>query len=281
ELHIGGVGLALGYLNRPELTAEKFILNPFSDDKSQRLYKTGDYARYLPDGNIEFLGRIDHQVKIRGYRLELGEIETTLNQHPGVKQTVAIAREDVPGDKRLVAYVVLKSEPITNINELREFLLDKLPEYKIPSAFVVLETIPLTPNGKIDRKALPQLTSLRPKIKVDFMMPQNETEKTISKIWQKALQLEQVGIDDNFFELGGHSLILIEIHKQLEEIFGKQISIVELFQFPTIKSLARRLTQKPSIEAAEKKEKLAKLSSDRSYAMRKQRERRLKYRQNS
>ena len=155
ELHIGGAGLARGYLNRPELTAEKFIPDPFSNEPGARLYQTGDLARYLPDGNIEFLGRLDHQVKIRGFRIELGEIETALNTYPAVREAVVVAREDNPGDKRLVAYVVLGQEQALTISDLRGFLKQKLPDYMVPSAFVALDALPLTPNGKVDRRALP------------------------------------------------------------------------------------------------------------------------------
>ncbi|MGH7830815.1 MAG: amino acid adenylation domain-containing protein, partial [Candidatus Binatia bacterium] len=183
EIHIGGAGLARGYLNRPDLTAEKFIPNPFSTEPGARLYKTGDRARYLPDGNIEFLGRIDSQVKVRGFRIELGEIETLLADHPGARQSVAIVREDEPGQKRLVAYLVAKREFALTTSDLRGYLKDKLPEYMIPSAFVMLDALPLTPNGKVDRKALPAPDHSRPEQENPFVPPSTAAEKTIAEIW--------------------------------------------------------------------------------------------------
>jgi amino acid adenylation domain-containing protein len=188
ELHIGGVGLARGYLNRPELTAEKFIPNPFSEEPGARLYKTGDLVRYLPDGNLEFLGRIDHQVKIRGFRIELGEIETVLGQHPSVRDVVVLAREDSPGEKRLVAYLVVEEEPGPTTAELRSFLKEKLPDYMVPSAFVVLEAFPLTPNGKVDRKALPK-PDVEKFTEKHYVGPETELERAITAIWQQVLKL--------------------------------------------------------------------------------------------
>lgn len=171
ELYIGGAGLARGYLNRPEITAEKFVPNPFSDEPGARLYKTGDLARYLSDGNIEFLGRVDHQVKIRGFRIELGEIEAVLGHHPAVREAVVVATEDLPGEKRLVAYVVAEQEPPPTIGELRRFLRETLPEYMVPAVFVLLEALPLMTNGKIDRRALPTLDRARPELEKVFVAP--------------------------------------------------------------------------------------------------------------
>lgn len=243
ELHIGGAGLARGYLNRPELTEDKFIPNPFSHQKGARLYKTGDLARYLSDRSIECLGRIDFQVKMRGFRIELGEIEAVLSQDPGVLQTVVIAREDVPGDQRLVAYVVTNQELAPTTTDLRRVLKEKLPDYMVPSAFVMLEALPLTPNGKVDRRALPSPQSLRPEMVANYEMPQTETEVLIAIIWQEILQLEKLGIHDNFFDLGGHSLLMVQIHHKLQKIFSQELSMVEIFKYPTIHSLAKRLTQ--------------------------------------
>ena len=206
ELHIGGVGLARGYLNQPALTAEKFIPNPFSNKPGTRLYKTGDLARYLPDGNIEFLGRLDHQVKVRGFRIELGEIEAVLNQHSAVQENVVLVQEGDSVDKNLVAYVVLHKGYSPTINDLRDFLKQRLPEYMTPRFFEFLDVLPLTPNGKVDRRALPAPGSNRPELKEKFVEPQTPTEDVLAAIWADVLGVDRIGICDNFFELGGHSL---------------------------------------------------------------------------
>ncbi|MBW4500872.1 MAG: amino acid adenylation domain-containing protein [Scytonema hyalinum WJT4-NPBG1] len=237
ELHIGGVGLARGYLNQPELTQEKFISSPFESGKY--FYKTGDLARYRSDGNIEYLGRIDYQVKIRGFRIELGEIEAVLRQHPTVRETVVVAREDIPKNQRLVAYVVPHSEMTFSVHELRNFLKEKLPDYMVPSAFVQLTKLPLTPNGKIDRSALPVPDEQRPDLKEAYEAPNSEVERAIAKIWLEILHLEKVGVNDNFFDLGGNSLLMVLVNHKLREILHCDISIVEMFQNPTIKFLAK------------------------------------------
>ncbi|WP_017653093.1 non-ribosomal peptide synthetase [Fortiea contorta] len=237
ELHIGGVGLARGYWCRTELTNEKFISSPFAPEK--RLYKTGDLARYRVDGSIEFLGRIDYQVKVRGFRIELGEIETVIAQYPHVRETVVTADEN-----RLIAYVVPTA--IFTVSELRHFVKEKLPEYMLPAVFVMLEALPLTPNGKVDRTALPAPDNLRPELATNYQAPQSEVEKTIAKVWKQVLQLEKVGIYDNFFDIGGHSLLVVQVNNQLREILQRDLSIVEIFQNPTIKSLAEYLSQKSS-----------------------------------
>ena len=237
ELYIGGAGLARGYLNRPELTAQSFIPDPFSDEPGERLYKTGDLARYLPDGNIEFLGRIDCQVKIRGFRIELGEIETVLGQHPDVRETVVLAREDTPGDKRLVAYVVPRDEQVPTATELRRFLKQKLPDYMIPSAFVLLEVLPLTPNGKVDRRTLPAPNSVRPEMEAAFVAPRTSVEEVLAEIWAEVLGLEQVGIYDNFFELGGNSLLSVQIVSKVRQA-GIQLAPKDFIQYQTIAELA-------------------------------------------
>ncbi|NEO35901.1 MAG: amino acid adenylation domain-containing protein [Moorea sp. SIOASIH] len=239
ELYIGGDGLARGYLNRPELTSEKFIPNPFCNSKSQRLYKTGDLARYLRDGNIEFLGRIDNQVKIRGFRIELGEIEAVLSSHPHIQQTVVIAREDIPGNKRLVAYIVSQSESLST-NQLREFLKQKLPEYMVPSAFVTLDTLPLTQNGKVDRKSLPAPDGVVTSVE-EYVAPRTPTEEIIANIFAKVLGLQDVGIHDNFFELGGHSLLAVRLMSQIKQQFQINLPLATLFQSPTIEQLASLL----------------------------------------
>jgi amino acid adenylation domain-containing protein len=243
ELHIGGAGLARGYLNRPELTAEKFIADPFSEEPGARLYKTGDLARYLPDGNIEILGRMDYQVKIRGFRIELGEIEAALRGHRAIREAVVSGREDTPGDKRLVAYLVADKQSLSSISELRSFLANKLPEYMVPSAFVVLDGFPQTPNGKVDRRALPAPSSLRPDLEAGYVAPQTEAERIIATVWQEMLHLERVGIHDNFFDLGGHSLLMVQVHSKLRQAFDRNISMVEMFQYPTIDSLGKHLSR--------------------------------------
>ncbi|WP_445305063.1 amino acid adenylation domain-containing protein [Microcoleus sp. Pol12B4] len=237
ELHIGGAGLARGYLNRPELTAQKFIPNPFSNSPDARLYKTGDRARYLPDGNIEYLGRIDSQVKMRGYRIELGEIEETLRQHCAVRDAAAIARDDGSGNKRLVAYLVLNQDKLPSISNLRGYLQQKLPEYMVPAAFVMLESLPLTPNGKVDRKALPAPDRDRPELEEALAAPSTAIEKILAEIWAQVLGLEQVGIDDNFFELGGDSILSIQVISKANQA-GLRLTPKQLFQHQTIAQLA-------------------------------------------
>jgi len=240
ELHIGGVGLAQGYLNRSELTQEKFIPNPFNNSKfkiqNSKLYKTGDLARYLPDGNIEYLGRIDHQVKIRGLRIESGEIEAVLNQHPDVQASCVILREDTPGDKRLIAYVVIYSQQIPTTSHLRQYLLNHLPLYMMPQAFVILESLPLTPNGKIDRSALPA-PDLHSEQK-DYVAPRTPTEEMVAQIWAQVLKVEQVGIDDNFFELGGHSLLATQVISRLQQALQISLPLRSLFESPTVAQLS-------------------------------------------
>ncbi len=238
ELCIGGVGLARDYLNLPDLTAEKFIPNPFSDEHGMRLYKTGDLARYLPDGNIELLGRVDYQVKIRGFRIELGEIENLLSQQPAVREAVVVAREDVPGEKRLVGYVVPSQEPAPLTSELRAFLQQKLPDYMVPSAFVLLQSLPLTPNGKIDRQALPVPDQSRTKLESSFVAPRNQVEELVAGIWAQVLKLEQVGIQDNFFELGGHSLLATQVISRVGRTFQVEPPLRSFFETPTVAGLA-------------------------------------------
>jgi amino acid adenylation domain-containing protein len=243
ELHIGGAGLARGYLNRPEVTAKRFISNPFSEEPGTRLFKTGDLARYLPDGSIEFLGRLDHQVKIHGFRIELGEIEAVLRQHPGVRETVALAREDMPGDKRLVAYIVPNQEPPPTASELRSFLKAKLPDYMVPLAFLFLEAFPLTPNGKVDRQALPAPGQAHSEPEGSFVAPRDTLECELAKIWEKILGIQPIGVEDNFFELGGHSLLAARLFAQIEKAFGKHLPLATLFQAPTVEQLASIIRQ--------------------------------------
>jgi amino acid adenylation domain-containing protein len=243
ELYIGGVGVTRGYLNRPELTADRFILNPFSNDSGSRLYKTGDLVRYLPDGNIEYLGRIDHQVKIRGFRIELGEIEAVLRQHRAVQDAVVIGQEYDLNDKRLVAYVVPSQEQVLSTTELRQYLKQKLPDHMVPSAFVPLEALPLTPNDKVDRRALPMPDGTK-SVEETFASPLTTFEEVLAGIWSEVLRLNSVGIHDNFFELGGHSLLAVRLLAQIEKTFGKNLPLATIFQSPTIQQLANILRQK-------------------------------------
>ncbi len=250
ELYIGGDGLARGYLNRPDLNLERFIPNPFT--ASGKLYKTGDLARYLPDGNIECLGRIDNQVKVRGFRIELGEIETVISQHPIVREVRVIDREDRPGDKRLVGYVILQSQEYPTDSgsivgrELQTFLRSKLPDYMIPSAFVMIDALPLTPNGKVDRQALPVPEYNRQESEDIFVAPRNELELQLTKIWERVLGVQSIGIRDNFFELGGHSLLAVKIFNEIEKTLNKNILLSTLFHAQTIEDLAEVFEHKES-----------------------------------
>ena len=240
ELYLGGTSLALGYLNRPQLTSEKFIPNPFSNSPGERLYKTGDLARYLGDRNIEFLGRIDNQIKLRGFRIELGEIETALNSHPQIKQAVVIAQEEIPGAKRLIAYLVTSGETVTS-NQLRGFLQQKLPEYMIPTEIVILERLPLTVNGKLDHKALPQ-PAIAIRRESEYLAPRTPEEAIIAQIFSQVLAVPQVGINDNFFDLGGHSLMAVRVMFEFEQQFQKTLPLATLFQNPTVEHLANFLS---------------------------------------
>jgi thioesterase domain-containing protein/acyl carrier protein len=229
--------LARGYLDRPELTAEKFIRNPFSNDPNARLYKTGDLARFLPSGDIEYLGRLDYQVKIRGFRIEPGEIEVVISRYPGIRQVVVVAREDTPGDKRLVAYVVPVQIGQFEITGLQEFLKNQLPDYMVP-AIIVLQAMPLSANGKVDRKAL-----LAPSVENqleshDFIAARNEIEKVLANIWSELLAIQKIGVKDNFFELGGHSLLAIRLVSRIEQSFGKELSLASLLEAQTIEQQA-------------------------------------------
>jgi amino acid adenylation domain-containing protein len=247
ELYIGGDGLACGYLDRDELTSEKFVANPFAP--GGRLYRTGDLVRYLPDGNLEFLGRIDTQVKIRGFRIELGEIDAILAQHPAVREVRTIDREDRPGDKRLVAYIVSDRVADAAEPDFRSFLRSKLPDYLIPAAFVTIASLPLTANGKVDRRALPVPESDRQAAVAKFVAPQTEVELQLTKIWERILGIQPIGVKDNFFELGGHSLMAVKLFNEIEKSFGKVILLTTLFHAQTIEELARILApNKPDCE---------------------------------
>ncbi|HEX6292478.1 MAG TPA: amino acid adenylation domain-containing protein [Herpetosiphonaceae bacterium] len=266
ELYLGGPGIARGYLDRPDLTAECFVPDPFADQPGGRLYKTGDLARYRPDGQIVFVGRHDEQLKVRGFRVEPGEIEAALRSHPAVREAIVLAGEDTPEQTRLVAYVVPSAAqaggvgvpPTTSTpspasageggrggeglnSELRAYLKERLPDYMVPSAFVFLDALPLSPNGKIDRRALSALSSAQPS-HVPRVAPQTELEHTIAAIWQELLQAEAVGREDNFFEIGGHSLLMVQVQHKLSAALGRDIAMVDLFRYPTISALARFLS---------------------------------------
>ncbi len=240
ELHIGGIGITRGYINSPDLTAERFIPDPLSSEFGARLYKTGDLARYMPDGTIEFLGRIDHQVKIRGFRVELEEIEVVLTQHPAVEQTLVVARKDIGG---LVAYIVTKKNRVATVEDLRHFLKHDLPEYMVPSDFILLEAFPLTPNRKVDRRALP--APGRSTIERDnlFIAPSNPIEQRIADIWAEILKLECLGVHDNFFDLGGHSLLATRVISRIRQEFETDLPLRKLFENPTVADLAVQITE--------------------------------------
>lgn len=248
EIYIGGAGVARGYLHRPDLTAERFVPDPFNSDTDARLYRTGDLARWRTDGNLEFLGRIDHQIKIRGYRVELGEVEIALAQHPAVRECVVIAREGTTDEKRLVAYVVQGSDNAAGSAEFRRFLQTKLPDYMVPSAFVPLERLPLTPNGKVDRKQLPVPDKSRPELAENFVVPGTPAEKTIAGVWREVLGLNQIGIRDNFFELGGTSLMMVQMHQRLASVLPQKVRVTALFQYSTIAGLAQYLGEGAGME---------------------------------
>ena len=245
DLYIGGDGVVRGYWQRPELTAEKFLSDPFRPEN--RMYRTGDIARFLPDGNLEFLGRADFQLKLRGFRIEIGEIEAALENQAGVGQAVVVATEfksrvqTQTEDKRLVAYVIPKSGTKLEGAALRAALAATLPEYMVPSNFVFLDSFPLTANGKIDRNALPHPSTLENETSAASELPRNELEGAIAQAWKDALGVDSVGLNENFFDLGAHSLLVAEVHMQLQQLLGRELSLVDLFQFPTVTALANHL----------------------------------------
>ena len=243
ELFIGGDGVAAGYHNRPELSAERFIGDPFSTEPGRLLYRTGDRARYLPDGNIAFLGRADDQVKIRGHRIEPGEIEAVLQQYPGVREAVVVAREDQPGDQRLVGYVASAPNEELSPSELRGYLKAKLPKEMVPAAFVMLHALPRTPNGKLNRRALPAPDQVRLEVERTFVAPRNAVETDACQNVGKDPGVRPIGVTDNFFELGGHSLLAVSLFAQIEKEFGRNFPLATLFQGPTIEALAKILQQ--------------------------------------
>jgi amino acid adenylation domain-containing protein len=241
EIYVGGAGVARGYVNRPGLTAEKFIPDPFGVEPGARVYRTGDRARRLLDGNVEFLGRDDHQVKIRGFRVELQAVETALREHPSVRQAAALVGEDASGAKQLVAYVVPEGGGAFGVADLRRQLKQLLPNHMIPSSFVLLDELPLTPNGKLDRSALQGKQASAARSEDGYVAPRSAAERAIRAVWQDVLQLERVGIHDNFFDVGGHSFLMLQAQSKLQAAFGRNISIVEMLEHPTIGSLAEHL----------------------------------------
>jgi thioesterase domain-containing protein len=238
EIYIGGCGLARGYVNNPQLTAERIIPNPFAGNPCERIYRTGDLARYREDGNIEFLGRVDHQVKVRGFRVELGEIEAVLRGYPGVRDCVVTLRELQPGDERLIAYVIPKENSELAPSKLREFLRNAVPDYMLPSAFVPLEALPLSPNGKVDRRVLPAPNVARPQSDIGYVAPRTLTEQRVARIWSELLGVEKVGVHDSFFELGGESLLAVRLTNRLEREFAKDVRVTTLFRHATVEELA-------------------------------------------
>ena len=244
ELLIGGKGVTRGYLNRPDLTSERFIPNPFSDDPLDRLYRTGDSVRYRTDGKLEFLGRIDFQVKIRGYRIELGEIETILGRHETIREVAIVVREDIPGDKRIVAYFIAQPGQQPTTASLRTHLRAQLPEYMVPANFVQLQAFPLTPNKKVDRKAFPApLLAQKVAISVPAIIPQQTTEQSLIEIWQKVLQITEVDPSENFFNLGGNSLVAVTLIGEIRSILNVELPLISLFQSPTILGLVKEIDQ--------------------------------------
>jgi len=269
QLHIGGPGVARGYLNRPDLTSEKFIANPFSDDPGARLYQTGDVVRYQADGNMEFLGRVDNQIKIRGFRVELEEIEQALRSHDDVDDCVVVLRED--DDKRLVAYVVWVPGSRAITSELRNFLKSKLPSYMVPAAFEVIDVLPLMPNGKTDRRALPEPHPTRPEADESFVPPRTPLETLLADAWRDVLKIDQIGIHENFFDLGGHSLLAARVVSKVRSVLDVELGMVDVFQAPTISGLAEmlcpRVAQKQSqSELARLIDELANLSEEEAQA---------------
>jgi natural product biosynthesis luciferase-like monooxygenase protein len=264
ELLIGGAGVVRGYLHRPELTAERFVPDHFSSHPGARMYRTGDLARFMPDGNIEFLGRIDHQVKIRGYRIELGEIEALLDQHPQVRKAVVIAREDVPGDKRLVGYIIPSAKPAPASTDLRAYLKESLPEFMVPAHIVAMDSFPQTPNGKVDRKALPAPDQVKADTEAVYVPPQSDLEEKIAGVWRQVLNIENVGVNDNFFDLGGHSLLSVQAHRLICQFIDKPLSMTDMFRFPTVRALSdylsgddngKKAVQQQSVNRAEDRRK--------------------------
>jgi acyl carrier protein len=243
EIYVAGVGLARGYLNRPELTAERFVPNPFSETPGGRLYRTFDLARRLPDGNVEFLGRVDHQIKIRGHRIELGEIETALTAIPAVKEAVVVVDDQGGGDKRLVAFVVANPTTPPQLSEIKDHLRQSLPEYMVPASFVQVESLPLTVNGKLDRRALASLDQYALVDENSFVAPRNEMEERLAEMWADVLRLQRVGVNDNFFEAGGHSLLATQLVMRIRQAFEVELPLRSIFEAPTVAGMSVKVLQ--------------------------------------
>jgi acyl carrier protein len=265
EVYVGGAGVARGYLKRPELTLEKFVVDPFSRQPGARLYRTGDLARFLPNGEIQYLGRNDDQVKIRGFRIELGEIESALRDHPTVRDCVVIPMPH-DAEKRLAAYVVLRERLEPSIADLRAFLRVRLANYMVPSWFVFLDKLPLTANGKVNRRVLPPTPTVPFEAPVDYVAPSNQLEETIAHVWESVLGQPKVGTHGNFFDLGGTSLMIVQVHLRLQDLLQHELPISALFQFPTVSALAchldgeaaaeRRPSDQAQVRAAKQREAL-------------------------
>ncbi|HSS49663.1 MAG TPA: phosphopantetheine-binding protein, partial [Thermoanaerobaculia bacterium] len=247
EIAIRSPHLAAGYLDDPELTCERFLPNPFNaGEPEDRLYRTGDLGRYRPNGEVEFVARADHQVKIRGFRVELGEIEAALGRHPSVREAAVVVRAGRSGEKLLTAYIVphgAPALPLPAASELQDFLRQRLPEHMVPPLWVELAKLPLSPNGKLDRKALPEPELARPELADSYLAPRGEVEQAVAEIWQEVLGLELVGVHDKFFHLGGHSLLLVRVHARIKERFGIELSLMDLFKYPDVSSLAQHLSR--------------------------------------
>ena len=252
ELYIGGSGLARGYLDRPEITAERFVPDPFAGAPGERLYRTGDLVRWRPDGELEFLGRVDHQVKIRGFRVEPGEIEAALRGHPEVHDAAVVLKPGPGGDPRLVAYTV-RERTVDAPADLKAHLRERLPEFMVPAVFVELPALPLTPSGKVDRRALPEPAAARPEAAA-YVAPKSELERSIAAVWRDLLGIDRIGLEDNFFDLGAHSLLLVRAHASLREALGRELTVIDLFRHPSVGALARHLLsqeEKPSFHQVE------------------------------
>jgi acyl carrier protein len=250
EIYVRSCHLARGYLNDAALTAAQFLNNPFTKDKDDRLYKTGDMGRYLPDGNVEFAGRIDNQIKIRGYRIELGEIESVLAHHSGIRETAVATQQDRAGDKQIIAYIV-PQEVAPTTHELRDYLKAKLPEYMVPSAFVMIDSLPLTPNGKLDRKALPIAGLFHRTQGETHQEPRTPVEEKMAAIWAEVLRVDKVGMDDNFFDLGGHSLLATQAVSRMRGVFNCDIPLRTLFEAPTVGGLAKIVSAQQAKQVSE------------------------------
>jgi amino acid adenylation domain-containing protein len=274
ELYVGGEGVARGYLNRPALTASRFVPDPFSSEPGARLYRSGDLGRRLSQDEVEYCRRADQQVKIRGHRIEIGEIEAALVDHPYVRESVVLLTEQSRDDKRLVAYVVMKNGHDSASAALRDHLKQRLPEYMIPSSFVALESLPLTQNGKVDRRALPDPDMARPEINVSFVEPETEAEITVARVWRELFKIEKVGLEDNFFDLGGNSLLMIEARTRVSEAFNKEISMIDMFRHASVGSLARFLTSSAGRPAPVPKQAEAQVAARRGAMKRREKLRR-------